>query len=264
MAPTDAIFTILVPRGSTATCRIICFPWSGGGTSVYSRWGRCLPDFVEIVAIRLKGRESRYMENVFKTKEEIVDEVVKGIIRRNWFGLGQVAFFGHSLGAILACETAFYLKKEHNFDLAHLFVSGASAPNSPQFQEYLKTRNYSSWSDEDLKKWLVGQGGTPKAVLEDEEFFKIHSKALRADLNIVENYKFEHNLTKLKLSCPITCLDGDKDVPHDQDSFSLLTTSKQFDKLVFPGGHFYLFEDANKDKILRIFSDTLGAWDKIC
>ena len=47
-------------------------------------------------------------------------------------------------------------------------------------------RNYGSWSDEDLKKWLVGQGGTPKTVLEDDEFFKIHSKALRADLNIVE------------------------------------------------------------------------------
>ena len=76
--PADAIFSILVPRGSTATCRIVCFPWSGGGTSVYSRWGRCLPDFIEIVAVRLKGRESRYMQDVFKTKEEIVDEVVGG------------------------------------------------------------------------------------------------------------------------------------------------------------------------------------------
>lgn len=261
---TDAIFSILVPRGSTATCRIICFPWSGGGTSVYTRWGRCIPDFIEIVAVRLKGRESRYMEDVHKSKEEIVDEVVDGIIRNNWFGHGQVAFFGHSLGSIIAVETAFRLKEAHGLELAHMFVSGASAPNSPQFQAYLKTRNYSSWSDEDLKKWLIGQGGTPKTVLEDEEFFKVHSKALRADLNIVENYKFQHDLATLKLSCPITCFDGDKDVPHDQNSFSLITSSEQFEKIVLPGGHFYLFDESNRDKILKTLCDTFGGWDEIC
>jgi len=231
---------------------------------VYSRWGRSLPDCIEIVAVRLKGRESRYVEDVFETKEEIVKEVIDGIHRNNWFGLGQVAFFGHSLGAIMAVETALHLKKVHNLELAHLFVSGASAPNSSQFQEYLKSRNYGTWSDEDLKKWLVGQGGTPKTVLEDDEFFKVHSKALRADLNIVENYQFEHDLETMRLSCPITCFDGDKDVPHDQESFSLLSSSKQFDKIVLPGGHFYLFDDSNKEKILRTFCDTFSGWDEIC
>ena len=52
--------------------------------------------------------------------------------------------------------------------------------------EFYLIRNYSAWSDADLKKWLIGQGGTPKEVLDNEEFFQIHSKALRADLRIVE------------------------------------------------------------------------------
>ena len=46
---------------------------------MYSRWGRSLPDFIEIVAVRLKGRESRYVEDVFETKEEIVKEVIDGM-----------------------------------------------------------------------------------------------------------------------------------------------------------------------------------------
>ena len=52
--------------------------------------------------------------------------------------------------------------------------------------EFYPIRNYSAWSDADLKEWLIGQGGTPKEVLDNEEFFRIHSKALRADLSIVE------------------------------------------------------------------------------
>lgn len=219
---------------------------------------------MELTAVRLKGRESRYKEDVFATKEEIITEITDAIIRHNWLSTCQVAFFGHSLGSILAVETALYLKKHHNLQPHHLFVSGASAPNSDQFRDYLKTRNYSSWGEEDLKKWLIGQGGTPAAVLENEEFFKIHSKALRADLNIVENYKFEHDLDAYRLSCPITCFDGDKDVPHDQESFSKLTSSKEFSRIVFPGAHFYLFDESNRDKILRNICDSLSGWDEIC
>ena len=79
-----------------------------------------------------------------------------------------------------------------------------------------------------------------------------------------QNYKFEHDLVKSRLSCPITCFDGDGDVPHDQDSFAQLTTSREFDKIVLPGGHFYLFQDSNRDKILKMISDYFGGWDEIC
>jgi surfactin synthase thioesterase subunit len=65
----------------------------------------------------------------------------KGIIRRRFFSSTEVAFFGHSLGAIMAVETALYLKKHHHLEPSHLFVSGASAPNSPAFKEYLKVNS---------------------------------------------------------------------------------------------------------------------------
>ena len=45
----------------------------------------------------------------------------------------------------------------------------------------------------------MGQGGTPKTVLEDDEFFKIHSKALRADLNIVEVRKSFIRITNVRI-----------------------------------------------------------------
>merc|ERR1719383_1559407 len=264
MSKPDAIFAHAVKRGAVGSVspstRILCFPWSGGGTSYYLRWAPLLPDDVEVVAVRLKGRESRYSEDVYQNKEEIVTDIVDAILRHKWLSTCRVAFFGHSLGSILATETALRLKQKHQVEPHHIFVSGASAPNSPQFREYLKTRNYSSWTDEDLKKWLIGHGGTPATVLEDPEFFKIHAKAMRADLNIVENYKFEHDLESCKLSCPITCFDGDKDVPHDQDSFALLTSSREFSRVILPGGHFYLYDESNRDVILRNICDSLSGW----
>ena len=80
MPGSDAIFTNSISRGSNVTSRIICFPWSGGGTSVYTRWGRLLPDYMELTAVRLKGRESRYKEDVFATKEEIITEITDGAL----------------------------------------------------------------------------------------------------------------------------------------------------------------------------------------
>jgi len=261
--PEDSILSILVPCGSAAACRLVCFPWSGGGTAVYGRWGRCLPDCVEVTAIRLKGRESRFSEAVYDTKEQVIEDIVKALLQHDYFKSSKVAFFGHSLGSILAVETALYLKNNHNLDIDHLFVSGASAPNSDRFKEYLKTRNYSKWSDADLKAFLIKQGGTPKEVLDNEEFFHIHTKALRADLNLIENYKFTYDLTYQQLSCPITCFDGDKDVPHDQDSFAHLTVSKRFSKISLPGGHFYLLEDKNRDFIINCINHLYDGCDEI-
>ena len=85
-----------------------------------------------------------------------------------------------------------------------------------------------------------------------------------APISSSQNYKFDHDLSAMRLTCPITCFDGDKDAPHDQDSFALLTSSKEFVKKVLPGGHFYLFDESNRDKILNTFCECLGDYDEIC
>ena len=34
-------------KRSLVECRLICFPWSGGGTGFFSAWGAHFPDTIE-------------------------------------------------------------------------------------------------------------------------------------------------------------------------------------------------------------------------
>jgi surfactin synthase thioesterase subunit len=46
----------------TARHRLFCVPHSGGGAATYKHWARRLAPDVEVVAVRLPGRETRFRE----------------------------------------------------------------------------------------------------------------------------------------------------------------------------------------------------------
>ena len=43
--------------------RLFCFPYGGGGASIYREWQKNLPDSIEVCPIQLPGREDRMNEN---------------------------------------------------------------------------------------------------------------------------------------------------------------------------------------------------------
>src|SRR5262249_17872079 len=45
-----------------ASLRLFCFPYAGGGASLYRAWPENLPEHIELCAIQLPGRESRLSE----------------------------------------------------------------------------------------------------------------------------------------------------------------------------------------------------------
>lgn len=110
----------------------------------------------------------------------------------------------------------------------------------------IKTPKRSDLSDEDFLKWLISIGGTPPELLANPEVLKLFLPALKADLHVVENYRWADSCLLLNLlltflkpsvdvvsdgscwplcrcnkassplfSCPVTCFDGKDDIPHD-------------------------------------------------
>ncbi|TNM93069.1 hypothetical protein fugu_018471 [Takifugu bimaculatus] len=121
------------------------------------------------------------------------------------------ALFGHSFGAFTSLAVAEALKRLHNLEPVHLFLSGASAPYS---EMRLSAPKRSHLSDEDFLKWLTVAGGTPPELLANPQVLQLFLPALKADLHLVENYSCPPPECPL-LSCPVTCFDGSDDVPHD-------------------------------------------------
>src|SRR4051812_195678 len=105
----------------TGRIRLICFPFGGAGTAPFWSWQSALPDDVELFAIRLPGRESRTAEGFVVDPTRIVESIATEL---RDFGDGSFVFYGHSLGAALAVETADLLRQRNENQPALLILSG--------------------------------------------------------------------------------------------------------------------------------------------
>lgn len=237
-------------RSPDAVVRLICFPWAGGGSIHYARWGKVLNSSIEVFAVKLPGRESRAKEPFFQNMQQIVDEVI-GVLLPT-LKEKPFAIFGHSFGALTSFAVADALKRSHNLEPAHMFLSGASAPYS---QMRITAPKRSELSDEDFLKWLSSIGGTPPELLANPEVLQLFLPALKADLHVVENYRCNKPESPF-LSCPITCFDGKEDMPHDLYAWKDIT-SGDFTVRMFDGSHFYLKDSGNEKIILDYITKTL-------
>ncbi|CAL1548832.1 unnamed protein product, partial [Lymnaea stagnalis] len=144
------------------------------------------------------------------------------------------ALFGHSLGAVIAFETARYLKKNAGFSPVHLFVSGRAAPQTPDIRE--KTYHL---PDDDFIESLKRMGGTPDQLFENKELMEFILPALRADFQMVETYRFEPDEL---LEYPITAFGGLSDHLVSRENLCAweALTNDKFTAHFLAGDHFFV------------------------
>lgn len=182
--------------------------------------------------------------------QQIVDEVIGALLPE--MKETPFALFGHSFGAFMSFAVADALKKLHNIEPVHIFLSGASAPYS---EMRINAPKRSELSDEDFLRWMTSIGGTPPELLTNPDVMKLFLPALKADLRVVENYRCNRPESPF-LSCPITCFDGKDDIPHDLQAWQDIT-SGEFTVKMLNGSHFYLKDPANEKILLDYITKQL-------
>lgn len=211
--------------------RLFCFPYAGGGASVYRGWGEALGAEVTVCPVQYPGRETRMRERPYKDVELIVEDAAKGLMP---YLDKPFAFFGHSMGALVAFELARYLVREKGVAPKHVFVSAYRAPQL----EYQTSLPY-DLPDDEFMQALRELEGTPREALENPELMAYILPILRADCQVCDMY--EHT-DDTPLPCPLTAFGGTQDAEAQQEAlpqWGELTTAK-FDMEIFPGGHFFL------------------------
>src|ERR1700734_2402956 len=109
---------------SLAQARLFCFPFAGGSAAVFAGWGEKLKPGIEEWAAHPRGRGRRFSEPPHRSVAEMVQDYLT--VLRAHLDL-PFAFYGHSLGGLLALELAQQLRAEGLSLPGRLFI-GASAP----------------------------------------------------------------------------------------------------------------------------------------
>ena len=226
-------FLIPIPR-SDAVARLICFPHAGGAASAFLPWARALVDRpIEIAAAQLPGRGDDAGERPGVDLDRVVDGLADAIVP---LSDRPYALFGHSLGGLVAFELARRLRDRRNAGPAHLFVSGAFAPQIPANSAPLR---FIEGDTAFLEAVAAKYGGVPKIVLEQADLRSALVPALRADLALTETYTYR---SAPRLTCPITAYAGASDPIVSEEGLAGWRdqTTGEFTLRLFPGHHFYL------------------------
>jgi surfactin synthase thioesterase subunit len=215
----------LTPRESPAV-RLVCFPHAGAGVAAFKMWSERVRDDVELIVVRLPGREMLFEQTPLREMASI-GAAVAGLVA----GLdGPVGLFGYCAGAFAAFETA----RQMTAAPALLAVCSQVAPQCNSGEATVH-----DLPGPRLKEALREMGGTEPVVLENEEYWALTEPAIRADYEAAETYATG---LEPKVSCDVLAIRGscdDEVSPEGLRAWAEVTAgtcaTRQLD-----GGHFLL------------------------
>lgn len=162
--------------------RLFCLPYAGGFAEFYLSWKKHLPAWIELCPLQLPGRSYCTHEQCPKDINKLIDEIVRVIEHYND---RPFAIFGHSMGSILAYETAVSLKTKPEA----LILSGGDAPNY-----WEKTKHLHLLPDDDLLSLIIDNKSYDKKTnAETKNEYVWFLNTLRSDLALCSQYKSKPN-----------------------------------------------------------------------
>ncbi|WP_017559899.1 thioesterase II family protein [Nocardiopsis baichengensis] len=244
-APDPGAWFARPSAGAAPALRLFCLPYAGGGGSVFRSWGADLPAGVEVCPVLLPGREARLSEPAHRSLPALVEALHRAI--------GPLldvpfAFFGHSMGALIAFELARRLRQAGDPRPEHLFLAAFRAPHLPN-----PNIRIHHLPDEVIKTVLLKEG-TPRQVVEDDAVMRSLLPTLRADLELCDTYD---HVPGPPLSAPLSTFGGLQDVRvsgGDLDQWRRHTAAR-FRLIMLPGSHFFVH--SARDAVLAEVSAEL-------
>lgn len=205
---------------------LFCFSHSGGVASNFRNWQGLYPSNIEVIPVQLPGRETRFKDPFITSMEDLIDQLLKAI---SPFFMRKVAFFGHSLGGVIAYELA----RRVQIDSLILCVSACTPPH------YLESSiSLHNLPEKEFIEQLKGYGAMPQQLLQNLDVLQVLMPRLRADFELFETYSPPEFS---KLSNPLIICGGDADeiVPLEKLNKWKEYTTSSAEIHTFSGDHFY-------------------------
>ncbi|MFI8965355.1 thioesterase II family protein [Streptomyces sp. NPDC053493] len=191
------------PASGRDGVRLFCFHHAGGGAMTFAGWQRRIGTGVSVLPVRLPGRETRRRE------ERITDGDL--LMRELQEDLGELleepyAFYGHSLGALVAYRFAEHRIRSGQRPPELLAVGACSAPQLPA--PLIETLLSPELPDEQLILSLGDQQSIPAPLRNRIGWLAGTLATLRSDLLLAQNLR---SAPVTALPCPLEAFAGEVD-----------------------------------------------------
>ena len=220
----------LPPADDQDRLRLLCFPFAGGGASIFSPWRSQLAPDVAVYPLQLPGRESRLSESPIPDIPILVTALADVIDSHL---ASPCVFLGYSFGALLAYELTRELRRRARPLPTRLIVISHGAPGC------YRLPSMTQLSDEGFIATLQNRyQAIPAAILADPEVLKIFVPVLRADFMALESYRHRQ---EEPLPLPIDAWYGSLDQTLSREAVAAWGkhTSGSFALHELQAGHFF-------------------------
>ncbi|MEM9092407.1 MAG: alpha/beta fold hydrolase [Cyanobacteria bacterium P01_F01_bin.53] len=235
--------------------RLFCFAYAGGSAWIFRPWAKHLPESVEVCAIELPGRGKRLIEAPVSDLSSLIQSLGPQILPSLDL---PFAFFGHSLGALIAFELCRWLRHTSDISPAHFWASAASAPHLPAGSSHnsqTASPLMHTLPEADFINKLKHYQGTPSSVLNNAELMDIILPTLRADFTLLETYQYQ---SRDPLNVPVTGLWGNQDTVVSKAEVAAWQVHTPHFKLeAIAGDHFFIQQPLFVQKLLPTLRQLL-------
>jgi surfactin synthase thioesterase subunit/acyl carrier protein len=221
--------------------RIVCFPYLGGSVSTYNSWKDFVPKDVEVWA---------WEPSAISEWGDLVTRLTTDI---SFFGDANVpvAFYGHSLGALVAFEVACRLQ-EQGKPVAAVIAGACGSPDQPAAFSKISEQ----WNDEALLALSPEALTTGLLQAGIAESTSLGAEVLRAEIFLGRRYPAWSSAKKF--SGPVVALFGTKDIvinkPSQMESWNAYGSSFQLHSV--PGGHLFIHD--HSEQVAKIVSTIIA------
>ena len=225
--------------------QVFLFPFAGGNAYSFNEIIKGLPENLEIVALEYPGHGGRAKEPFLEDFESLLNDVAQQINSKLIAGK-KVAFFGYSLGSLIAFEII-----ARNLIQTEVSIFFACAQESPTVNSF--NQRSVEWTEENVLKYTISLGGIDPRLKDNPRFLKALLLPTKNDYVVRDSYLYRNGL----VTCPVHVLYSDEDTPY--------LTVKKWNECCknevilhnFKGNHFFI--NSNTEGIAEIIINEIKA-----
>ena len=229
------------------TVYVYAFPFAAGSRYSFTPLMKAAPNWLTWIPVDYPGRGRRLFEPPMTSLTAIVQDLKEKLLAQPKV---PFAFYGHSMGSLIAYLLTVELVRENKPLPIHLFLSGRGGACIPE-----KQRNALQMTRDELVQEVLDMDGDLTQLLQNPKQFDQYEQVLRADIAALDGYEYDR-VRMGPLPVPATVFIGSDDI-HTTAQAQLWQQNFQepIEVHTLMGGHFFIFPQAAA--ITRIMADTL-------